>query len=288
MNSLTFGLYRILGNDLPPRHHTDQTLKNLQYIAQSELPFPNVTKKFVVNRILNQHTESLICRYLDQCGFDWIHIPVQPHEYRELSTPIDKVKYLTNVNAARNACLEDGLGTYDVVLPLDGASFFTEVGWYTFEDLVYQFPDDAVFAIPTVRVDKLSKVADSDNMQEIREEYHFGEGRTIVGLRETSLAFTSKADVRFNEDLVYGQVDKVELMWRLGIPGPWDSWEPHIRAQALGNLSKHAGSVKIAGSVVRLPSYSEGDGTNLVRGSTRRYGLQLLVIRADSELTDRQ
>ena len=41
---------------------------------------------------------------------------------------------------------------------------------------------------------------------------------------QPQLIFRRDAVERFNVDMRYGRRSKVEMLWRLGIPGPWDTW----------------------------------------------------------------
>lgn len=48
-----FALYRIIGNDLPPRHAVGQTRANLRFLLTEEPDLPGCRKIFIVNRISN-------------------------------------------------------------------------------------------------------------------------------------------------------------------------------------------------------------------------------------------
>jgi hypothetical protein len=116
------------------------------------------------------------------------------------------------------------------------------------------------------------------------EEYRmFSNAKPVKSMRELSLGFSTEADKWFNCDRIYGDVDKAELLWRLGIEGEWDKWNPKLREKVLAEedgKSRFFGQVPIGGFVCRLPSGGE-DGDNLVRGNARARGLLLLRERAD-------
>ena len=61
----TFILYRILGNDLPPRHGSRQTLENLRFLLDNEPDFPDLEKRWVVNRIADGEREAELIALLD-------------------------------------------------------------------------------------------------------------------------------------------------------------------------------------------------------------------------------
>lgn len=79
-----FLLYRIIGNDLPPRHKEGQTLSNLHFILEHEPSFPNTRKIFVLNRISDPNTEAAIIQLLEQYHMEYIRIPFVEHEYQQL------------------------------------------------------------------------------------------------------------------------------------------------------------------------------------------------------------
>ncbi|KAI3644891.1 hypothetical protein MP228_011055 [Amoeboaphelidium protococcarum] len=58
-------LYRIIGNDLPPRHDVNQSIKNLQFMLKHEELFPDTQKVFVLNRIVDQNIERQLIRILE-------------------------------------------------------------------------------------------------------------------------------------------------------------------------------------------------------------------------------
>ena len=79
-----FVLYRIIGNDLPPRHELGQSLRSLSFILQNEPQLSGCTKKFVINRVLDTETESKIIATLEDHGHEYIHIPFDPDVYVEI------------------------------------------------------------------------------------------------------------------------------------------------------------------------------------------------------------
>jgi hypothetical protein len=74
-------LYRIIGNDLPPRHKEGQTLSNLAFILQHEQSFPNTRKIFLLNRIVDPVNEAAIIRLLDEYKMEYIRAPFHEDDY---------------------------------------------------------------------------------------------------------------------------------------------------------------------------------------------------------------
>ena len=88
----TLVLYRILGNDLPPRHELGQTLRILRFMLQHEHAFPpldasrpikRVDKYFVLNRISDHDTLVAIVALLDEFGVARDRILQIPFEWQE-------------------------------------------------------------------------------------------------------------------------------------------------------------------------------------------------------------
>ena len=274
---MRFVLYRILGNDLPPRHSPTQTEDNLRFILAHEGALPDCEKRFYLNRIVDSEKESRLREMLDAHGCTYVTDPFVLQDFRKCIGRQARVRYLTNVNSARNACVRLGLADGEVALPCDGGSFFRPDGWRLFANTAQDCPADGFFGVPTWRLENYGQAL-GEEAPALREEYHFSDVERVIGLRECTLAFTKHQDALFDESLVYGNVDKAELMWRLGIPGAWDRWSTDVRRQSMQRASKFAGRVRVAGFVCRLPSGDAvGDGHNLRRGAHRAEGVQRLV-----------
>lgn len=86
-------LYRIIGNDLPPRHKEGQTLSNLQFILDHEPNFPNTKKIFLLNRIIDPVNEAIIIRLLDNYNMDYIRVPFDQNEYQQLDFQLENFPY---------------------------------------------------------------------------------------------------------------------------------------------------------------------------------------------------
>jgi hypothetical protein len=69
----TFVLYRVLGNDLPPRHEIGQTLSNLRFMLDHEPELEACEKRWVVNRIVDPEQEAAIIALLEERGQGYLH-----------------------------------------------------------------------------------------------------------------------------------------------------------------------------------------------------------------------
>jgi hypothetical protein len=272
-------IYRILGNDLPPRHDPNQTPDNLKFFIEHESQLRDCERRFCLNRILDPDRERVLQRILQDAGFKFFTIPVCRDTYGSLSGERERLSYLTNVNSARNQCIVAGLQDADWVFPLDGGTFVRAREWVWVQERVYE-NGLGVIAVPTWRAASY-EAALTMSSPDLTEKYVFGGGRSIIGPREMSLGFSRIADVRFDPCRCYGEVDKAELLWRLGIRGAWDMWNPEIRVRSLKRPSRFSGKVPIGGAVCRLPAGNQGvEGTNHVRGAARRAGMLNLLRRA--------
>jgi SAM-dependent methyltransferase len=266
-----FVLYRILGNDLPPRHGIGQTLSNLRFILEREPPLEGCEKRWVVNRIVDPAVESRITSLLDKhrarylripfidaeyrsCHFEFEGLPHIYHFYREefqALDPIFKVKlvdwcyrrknaYLTNVNGARNAALREGRTLAHWVLPFDGGCFFTAAGWSSIIKSEANAGSAKYLIVPMGRVMENETVLDPNYRPSDKDE--------------PQIAFRHDASETFDDTLRYGTLSKTALLNRLGVPG----WSQRARKLHWDKIdltpSPETGRCVEAGWVVRLAS----------------------------------
>ncbi|QBY01811.1 glycosyltransferase [Rhodophyticola sp. CCM32] len=266
-----FVLYRILGNDLPPRHESGQTLKNLRFILENEPPLERCEKRWVVNRVVDPEQEAAILALLEEFKQPSLRIPFLLEEYADVdwdleSFPQDafflsgrygemneydqlraqahsrrfKNGYVINNNGARNAALHDGQGRAKWVLPWDGNCFLTEAAWAEIVDGVTSQPYLKYFIVPMSRTLDNAELLDPEYRPEAEEE--------------PQMLFRSDAQEDFDETFYYGRRPKVELFYRLGIPGKWDSWPDDVWDRPRAERSEDAGSSGRVGWVARLYS----------------------------------
>lgn len=277
--------FRIIGNDLPPRHQEGQSLDNLRYQIAHEPEFDDVDKFWVVNRVVDNDARAAIKEELkDRSSYE---IDINRDVYGALKGFKDKYDYLTNVNAARNMCLDLGFRMgYDIVLPFDGNCFFTLEGWqYCRNDMLNNF-NSPYFLVPMARCTSYDDLSKQPMLKEMYTFYSGNRGVKRHDMTEPQIAFGIDHDMRFNENFRYSEASKVELLWKLQVPGIWNYWYPDLQREAQNNLSIHASRNPIyAGYVYRLPSgNAQAETDNIVRGSTRERGLRNLVEKADALL----
>lgn len=275
--------FRIIGNDLPPRHVKGQSLLNLTYQLDNEPEFDEIDKFWVINRILDSAERDRIISILTLRGKSFYEIDINPETYAKQTTFDQKVNYLTNVNGARNFCIDCGFNAkYDVVLPFDGNCFFTLEGWLYARNSIASNFLSPYFIFPMARCKSYDDLA---VQPQIKELYTMGNMKRH-DLTEPQIGFGVDYDLKFNENFPYGKASKIELLWRLGIPGIWEFWYPKEQAAALQAPSEYATRQPVyAGYVFRLPSGNVGaESNNVIRGEVRSEGLVNLVKEADSLL----
>jgi hypothetical protein len=116
-----------------------------------------------------------------------------------------------NNNGARNVALRDGAKHARWVLPWDGNVFVTRTAWEAIRNGVLARPRYFYFIVPMTWI--------LDN-QVLLTEHFVPRPRD-----EPQILFRHDAKEEFNENFPYGRRSKVEIFWRLGIPGDWDRWK---------------------------------------------------------------
>jgi|GEM_PF-758002 len=267
----TFALYRIIGNDLNPRHKKGQSYDNLRFTLENESPLKDCTKFWVVNRIFDPETERDIIDLLKQHNQEFKHIPFVAEDYRKIGLDYDcfpdrhffesdeyraldpkfrgqaqaalyrlKNLYVMNNNGARNVALNDGRCHAKWILPWDGNCFITRPAWESLRSAVNVRAYLKYFAIPMDRA--------SDNQSFLDDNY------VANPTDEPQLLFRRDSTLEFDQNFAYGRRPKVELFWRLGMPGPWDLWKDHAWDLPRSRRSKEAKNFGVAGWVTRLSS----------------------------------
>lgn len=265
----TFVLYRIIGNDLHPRHEPGQSLRSVRFILENEPQFADCEKRWVVNRIIDPQMEASIIDLLDRAGQPYLQIRFDHDDYARQDwdfsgfsdpafwlAPMDcsqrmrmrlearmrrhKVNYVINNNGARNAALNDGRGRAKWVLPWDGNCFLSQVAWDRLVADVTSRPYLKYFQVPMARLSDTAEATSAD----------LGH----LATEEPQVIFRSDAEESFDEAFPYGRRPKVSLFWRLGIPGDWDLARDDVWDVPRPERTNRGAEFGTAGWVARLPS----------------------------------
>lgn len=301
----TFVLYRIIGNDLYPRHKKGQSRENLQFVLENEPELEKCEKRWIVNRIIDKEDEQAILELLRQHNQPFIHIPYREEEYKAIGWDTEclpepgylasekfenlgrtnrkkllaatyrlKNNYLMNNNGARNVALRDGKPRAKWVLPWDSNCFVTQTAWKQILADVTASPYLKYFAVPMTRV--------VENKQLLTDEF------TPDPVEEPQLIFRTDSVEEFNEEFCYGRRSKVELFWRLRIPGDWDGWKNDPWDLGRPTESSEARQFGVAGWVARMYSGMktlEQDFTQ--RGHARRDAIIGAIRHVDTMVSGR-
>lgn len=295
-------LYRIIGNDLVPRHALGQSRNNLAFILQNELPLAGCEKRYIVNRIINPQEEQAIIALLEQANAAYLHLPYEEVAYQQCGWDIDAIptryrphnkafkglldaekervilqlyanknRYIMNNNGARNAALKDGQGRADWILPWDGNCFITPQAWEEITHAIERQPNTPYFITP------MARETNNDRLLEA--------GYRPQAFEEPQIIFRHDAQEKFNPRYVYGRRPKVELLWRLQVPGPWQQWPLEPWDPIPDPVSSQAGEWAYAGWVARLFSgkkHQEDPKLGLVeRGAARHNAITDLIDAID-------
>ena len=304
----TFVLYRIIGNDLPPRHSTGQSPRNLAFILEHEHELPGCEKRFVVNRIVDPNEEQAVLRLLEDSAIPYLHIPFDEAEYRKAHWDIEGVpvhyspwttgysslsaaeqgrvlmrlyryknNYVMNNNGARNAALREGRELAKWVLPWDGNCFVSESAWEQIINTVRLAPELRYFVVPMARISNNALLLDPEFQPR-------ADG-------EPQILFRCDAINDFDEAYYYGRRPKIELLWRLGVPGDWDWWPLEPWDLPCPVHGEDAGEFGHVGWVARLSSgqvHLEGEQDSAAfddRGFARDESVKLFLDSLDDRGT---
>lgn len=275
-----FVLYRIIGNDLPPRHEVGQARRNLAFILEHEPNLPGCEKRFVVNRIVDDGEERRIVTLLEEAGVAYVRIPFRWEEYAQAPVDVEGVSerylpgskrhgwlrhdqqervrarlyrhknnYAMNNNGARNTALEDGRARAKWIMPWDGNCFLSRRAYEEIREVVATHPEVPYLLVRMVRLD--------ENLQAFQSDLASRAGG------EPQMIFRRDAAITFDPAFPYGRRPKVELLWRLGVPGPWDEWGVEPWDLPIPDYDADAGAFEWAGWVARLAAAPMSSGSGV-------------------------
>jgi len=294
----TFVLYRVLGNDLPPRHQPGQTQKNLEFMLKHEPELQNCIKVWVLNRIVDPNQLQGLKCLLDAYGKKYFEIPFDPQRYSDigrqdegdlsvkelLETAGDpqteihrliaesfglskKTLYAMNINGAKNLA--------KWVCPWDGNCFLTNDAWQAIQENIKNKPWIKYWMVPMARITKNELLLKNGFRPEAKEE--------------PQIIFRNDAREEFDPYLPYGQMNKVELLKKLGVPGKWDYWtlKSHFQGKTQKPVSKDRYEYDYCGWVARLNSGNPiAESSHRERRNTRDAAIVAFLTNLDLSLVD--
>ena len=262
MMNVRYIFYRILGNDLPPRHRKGQGLANLKIILEREPAFQDVEKRWIVNRIVDPQQEGKIIKLLEKYAQKYHLVPFDRKKFKKIPRECfkERLDEMIGLNSARNLALREGRRLARWVLVFDGNCFFTAKAWQEVAQACLTNKEIKYIIVPMKRM------------------VQGGKGIFC----EPQIIFRNDSKDEFDEAFGYGQDSKVNLLYRLGVPGVWDEYDGDHKELSLKRRSKEFGAFVRAGHVWRLPSGNEGAERNTIRREAyRRRGIILLMSKID-------
>lgn len=305
-----FVLYRIIGNDLPPRHGLGMSRANVQFILQHEPALADCDKRWVVNRIVDPAEEQAIIELLEEHRQGYIHLPFVQEDYARIGWDLDcfldpqfllappagdsapdydlmrearsrhsKNAYVMNNNGARNTALRAGRGIAKWVLPWDGNCFVTETAWAEIRAAILAQPYLKYFVVPMART-----IVNGDLLAPDYRPQKYDEPQIL---------FRRDASEEFDPAYVYGRRPKIALLWRLGVPGAWDKWPFAPWDRPKPPPSPEARQFATCGWVNRLESgqqelEQDGDAARRRRGEARSSAIIMMLDRLDEDVMRRR
>ncbi|MFO1034994.1 MAG: alginate lyase family protein [Hyphomicrobiales bacterium] len=270
MPPLPFSLVRIVGNSLPPRHSPQSTFENVKYILENEPDFEGCKKSWLFNRIVDQDELARLIALVTQAGQPHHIIPFSPEEHyaaflddsgipRDFSYPRGRIPFskdyeafrkewrlrhksqtLVHINNARNTALKIGRAGARWVLPLDGGVTIKPESWPAIAEAANTAGEARYMVIPMLRVHGFAEIAKLPP--------------NPPALVEPQIALRNDAEEDFDENMRYGNLNKVELFKRLAIPGPWDNWPAAFWDKVSLQRPRNPSPFVTAGYCIRLPS----------------------------------
>ncbi len=213
---------------MPPRHQLGQTLANVKYILEHEEDFPGVEKFWILNRIVDNSTESELIAALRAHHANIIRIPFLSEQYSQIDfrfedypTPgyfwtedftvmkriarqrvieqiyHDKNLYVMNNNGGRNVAIKLGQYLkYEWILPFDGNSYLASRAWDEIKTAMEESGHNTKYiSVPMYRL--------TDNDRAIDASFH------VNATEEPQVIFRRDATELFDESMRYGRRSKV-------------------------------------------------------------------------------
>ena len=97
-----YSIFRIIGNETPPRDEPDARLKTLKFILENEPNFPNCIKCWVLNCIHDKIRRDYLCKLLSDYEHHVVVVPMLRKKYEKAKNIDEKINWLIGINRARN------------------------------------------------------------------------------------------------------------------------------------------------------------------------------------------
>lgn len=262
MKNYKFAIVRILGNENPPRDVPGERLKSLDFILKNEPSFPDTIKLFLLNRFVDPIFRSQIEGLLSEHHARYMELPLNWDKLKTMqqNKATDEALNLEviGINSARNAAVGYGHMFATTAILLDGDCIFDQEGWNQFKQTTEEQPSQ-YYSLPMARIPF--------------EQY--GQKLT-ASLEESQLAFRDDSSLRFDANKLFGNNDKLDLLFRLG----------HDATPLTPHLKIEGDQTKLAGYILHLQTGKTNTESSVhVRVDERKESLRRLFdkVRAMAE-----
>lgn len=217
---MKFGIFRIFGNELPPRDTPGQKLRILEFILRKERACPNTEKWWIVNHIFDPVLRKQACELLDLHESKYLFFPFDKKKYDAATTATEKMLAAIPINECRNAALDFGKQKFDYTAILDGDCYFPGTEWKNITNEIEK-SRSIYYSLPMIRTTLES------------------EGLLEGPADEPQIVFHKSAEFQFDETLPWGSRDKVELLCRLDhhdMAGTWHTLKKQDICRSVGKV----------------------------------------------------
>jgi len=199
-----YSIFRILGNETPPRDAENARLKTLEFILDNEPEFPNTVKCWIVNCIHDRERREHICHMLNERNMYYVIVPLWRQKYLEANNRSAKVTQIVGINRARNFAIKHGHTFSDFTFVLDGDCFFSQDLW---DRASQEIAEDQ-------KINKNRKYYSTPSSRSTFE--HAAKSNDPMLLAEPMLIFRHDSDRYFDENIPFGEGDKLRFLYELG------------------------------------------------------------------------
>lgn len=235
-------VWRIIGNEMPPRDLPGSRIHTLKHILDRETRLIGVERLWFLNRILDDDYRQQVVSLLESYSQPYFSVPFD----RTLEPTVDNMRGPgINLNAARNLAISLGHAVSPWCVVLDGDCFFEKAEDWEAVLIEMRKSEFSYLSIPSSRM-----------------------GSDQLG--ESMLAFHYRSKLRFDEALRFGDKEKLELLFRLG----------HDNKPNSGHLKVSGNLTKVTGKVVHYSTGSaEVEGLIVPRMNARTESIKRLAER---------
>lgn len=221
-----YSIFRIIGNEMPPRDEPNARLNTLKFILDNEPDFSNTIKVWVLNCIVDEERRELISKILEERNQYFIVIPLCKTSYFQSKNKSEKIINLIGINKARNVAINHGKKLSEFTFLLDGDCLFNQNLWdKTCKEITedQKISNRKFYSVPTSRSTFEHSMKSDEPML----------------LAEPMTVHRHDSDRFFDESLPFGEKDKLKFLYEIG--HNQESGKHHILLNE--NLCKSVGMV---------------------------------------------